>query len=197
MFQVMIFLTKNGFLENGRSVSNESLVVQLQLREAVNWKKGSRFSATFPLHEAVKQNNAYITSRLLVFGSDPWLKDGWGKTAYQHAKGKETIAKIFRSMGCAQDSPMWSGSRLMRSPPPPGFEEFFAKLAEDPLVQVRNSDLEWFESLCSLLYFAQWRCQSFERMAFPFKGSNVIGSNVKSNQYNLKLQQLDLEHQWS
>ena len=39
-----------------------------------NGKKGVIF-VTFPLHEAVKQNDAYMTSKLLLFGADPTLKD--------------------------------------------------------------------------------------------------------------------------
>ena len=52
---------------------------------------------TFPLHEAVKQNNAYMTSKLLLFGADPTLKDTWGRTAYDYAKGKATHDQILKA----------------------------------------------------------------------------------------------------
>jgi ankyrin repeat protein len=52
---------------------------------------------TFPLHEAVKQNNAYMTSKLLLFGADPTLRDTWGRTAYDYAKGKATHDQILKA----------------------------------------------------------------------------------------------------
>lgn len=52
---------------------------------------------TFALHEAVKQNNAYITSKLLFFGAEPMMKDTWGKTAFDYAKSRkyEQILQVF------------------------------------------------------------------------------------------------------
>lgn len=38
--------------------------------------KREGFFYSYPLHEAVKQNDAYISSKLLLFGAKPWLKDG-------------------------------------------------------------------------------------------------------------------------
>ena len=48
---------------------------------------------------AVKQNNPYVTSKLLFFGADPTSTDIWGQTAYDLAKrrGKTQIVKIFES----------------------------------------------------------------------------------------------------
>eukprot|EP00438_Fugacium_kawagutii_P006572 Skav231725 [mRNA] locus=scaffold2515:214058:215259:- [translate_table: standard] len=58
-----------------------------------NGKKGI-FFVTFPLHEAVKQNNPYMTANLLLFGAIPAMKDTWGRTAYDYAKGKKTHQQI-------------------------------------------------------------------------------------------------------
>lgn len=61
-----------------------------------NGKKGV-FFVTFPLHESVKQNNAYITAKLLLFGADPTIKDTWGWSAYDYAKGKDTHQQILKA----------------------------------------------------------------------------------------------------
>ena len=119
--QVAHFLLKNGFASG-----------------SVNERKG-KWWVSFPLHVSVKQNNAYITSKLLIFGADPMVKDIWGYTAYDYAKARpnshQQIIKIFEKSGCSPSSPMWSSSNRFQSVPPPrGFEEFFAKLEEDPLV---------------------------------------------------------------
>eukprot|EP00435_Cladocopium_sp_Y103_P026298 s2802_g6.t1 len=47
-----------------------------------NSKRSSWFRRTYPLHEAVKQGDAYITSKLLLFGADPDLKDMWLGSLY-------------------------------------------------------------------------------------------------------------------
>eukprot|EP00438_Fugacium_kawagutii_P033967 Skav229532 [mRNA] locus=scaffold451:213104:226195:+ [translate_table: standard] len=60
-----------------------------------NGKKGI-FFVTFPLHEAVKQNNPYMTANLLLFGAIPAMKDTWGRTAYDYA-GKKTHQQIRKS----------------------------------------------------------------------------------------------------
>eukprot|EP00913_Durusdinium_trenchii_P008321 g7816.t1 len=49
----------------------------------VNSKRGW-LQTTTPLHEAVKQNDAYITSKLLMFGADLESRDLWGRTAYHY-----------------------------------------------------------------------------------------------------------------
>ena len=107
------FLLKNGFLE-------------------INAKKG-RFSVTYPLHEAVKQNNAYITWKLLIFGANPLAQDHWFCTAYHYAKGQ--VREVFERLCLTPKSLRFNGlSKLERYPPPLGFERFFAKVAQDPLV---------------------------------------------------------------
>lgn len=80
--------------EQGRN-SPPTLVV-FRVWGDTNGKKGLIF-VTFPLHEAVKQNNAYMTSKLLLFGADPTLKDTWGRTAYDYAKGKATHDQILKA----------------------------------------------------------------------------------------------------
>ena len=117
------FLVKNGFLE-------------------INSKKQGRFiSVTYPLHEAVKQSNAYITWKLLIFGADPLARDHWFCTAYDYAKGRAShqqvreVFEVFERLCRTPKSLRFKGlSKLERSPPPLGFERFFAKVAQDPLV---------------------------------------------------------------
>ena len=78
--QVAYFLLKNGFKGS-----------------EVNEAKGLWW--TYPLHVAVKQNNPYVTSKLLFFGADPTTTDIWGQTAYGLAKRqrKTQMVKIFES----------------------------------------------------------------------------------------------------
>ena len=124
------FLVKNGFKKG--SDPNE--------------KKG-RFFVTYPLHEAVKQNNAYITWYLLIFGAVPQIRNTWGYSAYAYAKHPE-VRDVFKHLGVSPTSPKWqSASWLCRHPPPRGWEHFFAKLSQDPLVKVENREVEWFQEL--------------------------------------------------
>ena len=105
------FLVKNGFLE-------------------INSKKQGRFiSVTYPLHEAVKQNNAYITWKLLIFGADPLAQDHWFCTAYDYAKGRAShqqvreVFEVFERLRLTPKSLRFKGlSKLERYPPPLGFE---------------------------------------------------------------------------
>ena len=63
-----------------------------------NGKKGV-FFVTFPLHESVKQNNVYITAKLLLFGADPSIKDTWGWRPYDYARGKDSHQQILEAKG--------------------------------------------------------------------------------------------------
>ena len=111
-----------------------------------NEEKG-QFFVTYPLHEAVKQNNAYITWNLLIFGANPQIRDTWGYSAYSYAKHPK-VRDVFKRLGVSPTSPKWqSASWLCRHPPPPGWEHFFAKLSQDPLVKVENREVEWFQEL--------------------------------------------------
>jgi len=80
LVQVAYFLLKNGFKGS-----------------EVNEAKGLWW--TYPLHVAVKQNNPYVTSKLLFFGADPTTTNIWGQTAYGLAKRqrKTQMVKIFES----------------------------------------------------------------------------------------------------
>ncbi|CAE7541791.1 osm1 [Symbiodinium pilosum] len=71
--KLMSFLSKNGFAARD-----------------VNCKKRGAFgfSRTYPLHEAVKQDQASMVRWLLHFGADPGKKDGRGRTAYDYVKKK-------------------------------------------------------------------------------------------------------------
>eukprot|EP00438_Fugacium_kawagutii_P013345 Skav207014 [mRNA] locus=scaffold2740:75336:76567:- [translate_table: standard] len=84
--QVACFLYKNGFPDCGK----------------VNKPKG-KWCVTYPLHEAVKQNNAYITSKLLLFGARPMVKDFMGRTPYGYAAKRHSthqdILKVFHQAG--------------------------------------------------------------------------------------------------
>jgi len=55
------------------------------------------------------------------------------------------MIQIFEKFDSAPDCP--SRGRLRTNPPPRGFEEFFAKLAKDPLVKVPNCEAEWLKQL--------------------------------------------------
>eukprot|EP00438_Fugacium_kawagutii_P019198 Skav233063 [mRNA] locus=scaffold1001:147799:148092:- [translate_table: standard] len=92
-----------------------------------------------------------------MFGADPSLQDMWGWNAYDYALGRsrrrsEDITQIFehhRKRTIAQQGLPGPGprNRLQRYPPPMGFEEFFAKVEQDPLVQVPSSEAAWLDLL--------------------------------------------------
>lgn len=86
---IMEFLAQNGF----------------ELGD-VNSKKASwRIFVSYPLHEAVKQNNFAMVSLLLKFGADPRATDHFGRTAYAVAQKRkyrdvlEVFDKPLGSMG--------------------------------------------------------------------------------------------------
>eukprot|EP00434_Breviolum_minutum_P031505 symbB.v1.2.027859.t1/scaffold2892.1/size67796/1 len=125
--QVLLFLEQNHFTK-------------------VNSAKGFLF-ITYPLHEAVKQKNAMMVKLLLSFGADPTLKDHFGRTAFYYGRHQEDIVQVFEKCACAPGSPRFSrGSRLQRTPPPIGFEEFFAKLEKDPMVSTPSNEGFWLRS---------------------------------------------------
>ena len=62
---IMDFLQLNGF-EAGK----------------VNSRKASWISSSYPLHEAVKQQDVQMVALLLKFGADPRAKDHFGRTAH-------------------------------------------------------------------------------------------------------------------
>ena len=94
---VGLFLVKNGFPEAWQAQSFNSagfcksclgpsyfrpflddFRFLLLVPKEVNSRKEGRFgSVTYPLHEAVKQNDAYITWKLLLFGANPKTRDTW------------------------------------------------------------------------------------------------------------------------
>ena len=86
-----------------------------------------------------------IVNLLFFFGANPHVKDTWGRTAYYYVKDEE-IMKIFKKYGCGiADSPATNNLELF--PPPRGFEEFFAKVEQDPLASSSGSEARW---LCRL-----------------------------------------------
>ena len=110
-----------------------------------NCKKRGVWSVTYPLHEAVKQNQAHIVFNLLLFGAKPLARDHWGYIPFDYAKGKQQVIKAFERFGCAPNSPPARSSGLLQSSPPPeGFEEFFAKVGKDPLAIPNSEDL-WLQ----------------------------------------------------
>jgi len=125
--QVLLFLEQNHFAK-------------------VNSAKGFLF-ITYPLHEAVKQKNAMMVKLLLNFGADPTLKDHFGRTAFYYGRHQEDIVQVFEKCACTPGSPRFSrGSKLQRTPPPIGFEEFFAKLEKDPMVSTPSNEGFWLRS---------------------------------------------------
>lgn len=114
----------------------------------VNCKRAGVWCWTYPLHEAVKQKDPYLTSKLLMFGAKPWMRDWRGRIAFDYAKKAkdQEVMKVFEQCGYAPHSPTWSSGVLQRYPPPTGFEAFFASVAKDPSV-VANSEAKWFQQL--------------------------------------------------
>eukprot|EP00435_Cladocopium_sp_Y103_P010348 s3380_g2.t1 len=94
-------------------------------------KRSFWFHSTYPLHEAVKQGDAYITSKLLLFGADPSLKDMWGRSAYDYAMKPGHRGH--------RDDDIISILAHHRNEQP----EFFANLEQDPLVQVGSREAHW------------------------------------------------------
>lgn len=126
--QVLMFLKQNQFTK-------------------VNSQKGF-FFITFPLHEAVKQKNVMMVKLLLMFGADPTTKDHWGRTAYHYGRNDEDILQVFERCACTPSSPRFKrGTNLQRTPPPIGFEEFFAKVEQDPLVSSPSNESFWLHTL--------------------------------------------------
>ena len=62
-------------LEKARFLVNDFLQKNRFEVGKANSTRSTLCSRTYPLHEAVKQDNAYIVSKLLLFGADPSLKD--------------------------------------------------------------------------------------------------------------------------
>ncbi|CAJ1366795.1 unnamed protein product [Effrenium voratum] len=112
--QVHLFLQQNGF-DPGN----------------VNSKKTSKLGlcCTFPLQSAVQQKNKRMVVLLLRFGADAWRRDTFGRSAYDMAS--EEVRSIFKKFAAR--------TRLERNRPPAGFENFFAKIAKDPLANPRRS----------------------------------------------------------
>eukprot|EP00438_Fugacium_kawagutii_P001457 Skav211874 [mRNA] locus=scaffold1431:355387:369789:+ [translate_table: standard] len=120
-----------------------------------NCKRGV-FVVTYPLHEAVKQGNVYIAYWLLKFGANCGTLDWpFRCPAYHYAKkygyGGEVMLRLLDRYCKYSDFTMSPRSRSPKSlnkpqyiPPPTGFEEFFAKLAADPLV-VENDERLWLQ----------------------------------------------------
>lgn len=127
--EVGLFLVENGFKKMNP-----------------NCKKEGRISVTYPLHEAVKQNKPYIVAKLFLFGAKPLLRDHWGRVAFDYAHRHHEVIKVFEKFGCAPHSPCWRAGSLQKSPPPEGFEAFFASVGEDPMA-VPNSEAMWLEQL--------------------------------------------------
>ena len=112
----------------------------------VNSKRGW-LQTTTPLHEAVKQNDAYITSKLLMFGADLESRDLWGRTAYHYVGSEQLqvkeILEHYDARRLSPHPPELGRCSLLTCPPPQGFEEFFAQVEMDPLVQVPSCEATW------------------------------------------------------
>eukprot|EP00913_Durusdinium_trenchii_P000159 g143.t1 len=102
------------------------------------------FVYTYPLIEAVKQQNAVMASLLLKFGADPTLKDSYGWTAYRRAVKMKSceLLRVFERKQCSDEDLKIRMAKRGKSvcdrfPPPKGFETFFAALEGDPLAHKR------------------------------------------------------------
>lgn len=119
-------------LEKARFLVNDFLQKNRFEVGKANSTRSTLCSRTYPLHEAVKQDNAYIVSKLLLFGADPSLKDMWGWSAYDYGRrANENIAKVFEEHQKKTSGPgageLWK-HKLAYCPPPIGWEKFFAEL---------------------------------------------------------------------
>lgn len=117
-------------LEKARLLVNDFLQKNRFEPGKANSRRSTWCSRTYPLHEAVKQENVYIVSKLLLFGADPSFKDMWGWSAYDHGRrANEDVAKVFeehrkKTIAAGEE---WK-HKLVYSPPPIGWEKFFAEL---------------------------------------------------------------------
>lgn len=53
-----------------------------------------KWAWTYPLHEAVRQNNAYVCAKLLALGADPSMRNVWGRLAVEYVKDP-TVSAVF------------------------------------------------------------------------------------------------------
>ncbi|CAL1133810.1 unnamed protein product [Cladocopium goreaui] len=114
---VVTFLESNGFKEID-----------------VNCKKSKSFGLirTYPLHEATKQENAYVVFWLLYLGADPFLKDSSGRTAIDYVNPLTTdpqVIRVFQNLHIQR--------QFQRIWPPPGLDDLLLERQIDPLA---NSD---------------------------------------------------------
>eukprot|EP00438_Fugacium_kawagutii_P034626 Skav223582 [mRNA] locus=scaffold689:103820:104344:+ [translate_table: standard] len=139
------FLVENGF-EPGNPHRKQ------QGKSLLSWLPSKL--ATYPIHEAAKQNNPYMVTLLLGLGVDPKKKDGWGCTAFYLAKkrGHLAVMDVLRQFEAYEAHMSLSKTqgrtfgKLQCCPPPHGFEEFFAKVSKDPSA-VQNWELKWLSLL--------------------------------------------------
>mmetsp|Transcript_36794 Transcript_36794/g.68492 ORF Transcript_36794/g.68492 Transcript_36794/m.68492 type:complete len:207 (+) Transcript_36794:102-722(+) len=87
---------------------------------------------TYPLHVAATQNDHCMVLMLLHFGADPLQKDSWGRTAHCCTQSKQVQELLEKHGGGTGAHGL---KRPFRNHPPVGFEDFFEKLENDPLVQ--------------------------------------------------------------
>ncbi|CAK9069695.1 unnamed protein product [Durusdinium trenchii] len=190
----------SGHSEEGTASSHRDEVCAAHRREVVKARKAvalflwkNRFDpgdpnsprgffVTYPLHEAAKQNNAYIASKLLMFGARLEQKDFWGHTADSYA-GKHShheIMKVLQHHAKYCLSPYdfcHAPVKWQACPPPRGFEEFFAHLEVDPLVQVR-SESQW------LLLRGCHRVRNVHRLNF---GKDRVPATTSAQETKLRL----------
>ncbi|CAK9049163.1 unnamed protein product [Durusdinium trenchii] len=120
--RVMEFLEENGF---------ESSNVNSRKQK---WK----IFSTYPLHEAVKQGNHQMVDLLLKFGANVHTTDYRWRSAFALAQQKQDRAamEVFQRRGLSPSSPYFrAGNKMKCSPSPIGWEEFFAKIEKDPILQ--------------------------------------------------------------
>lgn len=109
---VVTFLESNGFKEID-----------------VNCKKSKSFGLirTYPLHEATKQENAYMVFWLLYLGADPFLKDSSGRTAIDYVNPLTTdpqVIRVFQNLHIQR--------QFQRIWPPPGLDDLLLERQIDP-----------------------------------------------------------------
>lgn len=98
-------------------------------------------------------SQVYVAYWLLKFGADALARDcPWGRTAKSYARKlpaeqglvMQKVLERFTPAASPVPPDLKRFRRLHSTAPPRGFEEFFAKLSEDPLV-VDNGEGFWLQ----------------------------------------------------
>lgn len=130
--RVRVFLSRHGF-------------------QGVNAKRQRLLRSSYPLHCAVKHNDAEVVRLLLLWGADPTREDCFKRTPYQEALRRDSkgshrkVIQLLKSAGGDETRRHHSDAFCMTGFVPetlntqvPHWESFIQQLANDPLVSRRR-----------------------------------------------------------